>query len=468
MRNALPLLSLLALAGCNQYEFFNLAGYEQASFSNDAEVIFVVDNSNSMTDEAGALALNIDTFVAQLADESGALGTETLSDAVGNYLEGALDRSNVIDYQLALTTASVQLSENSTAGLDPGEAGTLVGDPTIISKFDANIESRFRQNLICNIVPWNEGELPSELSYECGTPSDEITREFLDCECGFGEWQNDGGHPEEEMLESALLTLCRSVDTPPDLCFEFEPYQVWSGEDPDFVPDTEVDPNRDGLIETGLSSADINSNNNDRRSLVRDNSTVVFVLIGDEGDTSKRRLPDGEEDATRYVEAFEAFNQRVRIVGIGPNYDDDTNNITCNSGSAPTWAAERLLIAAEATGGFYAPLAEQVNGECQDADFAAVLTDLGDLLNELLTAFPLQSIPDVESIRVFVDGEEMEQAAETDLLDPEAAEPEYRRGWSYDSSQNAVQFWGDSIPDFSQEVDIFYRPLEGKPRELPF
>ena len=45
------LLSLLA--GCNSYEIFALAGYEQASFSNDADVVFVIDNSNSMWQESG-------------------------------------------------------------------------------------------------------------------------------------------------------------------------------------------------------------------------------------------------------------------------------------------------------------------------------------------------------------------------------------------------------------------------------
>ena len=35
-------------------------------------------------------------------------------------------------------------------------------------------------------------------------------------------------------------------------------------------------------------------------------------------------------------------------------------------------------------------------------------------------------------------------------------------------AQNAVVFWGEAIPDFNQNVRIFYRPLEGKPRDLPF
>ena len=41
-------------------------------------------------------------------------------------------------------------------------------------------------------------------------------------------------------------------------------------------------------------------------------------------------------------------------------------------------------------------------------------------------------------------------------------------GWTYDSAQNAIVFWGPSIPDYNADVQIFYRPLDGKPRDLPF
>ena len=87
----------------------------------------------------------------------------------------------------------------------------------------------------------------------------------------------------------------------------------------------------------------------------------------------------------------------------------------------------------------------------------------------MLTAFQLQSIPDITTITVYVDGEEIDRA---DPLDPDAditdSDQEYDNGWSYDSSRNAVVFWGEAIPDYNNNVRIYYRPLAGKPRELPF
>ena len=50
----------------------------------------------------------------------------------------------------------------------------------------------------------------------------------------------------------------------------------------------------------------------------------------------------------------------------------------------------------------------------------------------------------------------------------DAASDGFASGWSYDPSQNAVVFWGDDVPDYNADVRIFYRPLEGTPRDLPF
>jgi hypothetical protein len=89
------------------------------------------------------------------------------------------------------------------------------------------------------------------------------------------------------------------------------------------------------------------------------------------------------------------------------------------------------------------------------------LEDLGELLVNLQTAFQLQTVPDQSTIQVYVDDEPVDKAQ----LDDNG---EFDSGWTYDPSQNAVVFWGKAIPDFNQNVRIFYRPLEGKPRNLPF
>jgi hypothetical protein len=44
----------------------------------------------------------------------------------------------------------------------------------------------------------------------------------------------------------------------------------------------------------------------------------------------------------------------------------------------------------------------------------------------------------------------------------------FTEGWAYDPGENAVIFYGNAIPQYGEEVRIYYRPLEGNPRTLPF
>ena len=77
----------IGLSACNQYEMFLVTGDEQVAFSGKVDVLFVVDNSSSVTEEASALLKNFDTFIDDLAGDS-AYGqqTENLTDAVNDYI----------------------------------------------------------------------------------------------------------------------------------------------------------------------------------------------------------------------------------------------------------------------------------------------------------------------------------------------------------------------------------------------
>ncbi len=174
------------------------------------------------------------------------------------------------------------------------------------------------------------------------------------------------GSGTEEPLEAALAALCRSVENPPAVCF-------------------------DSL--SALTKADAHTNG----ELVRPESTVVVVIVTDEGDNS-RRLTEGEPDPSVYLDAFGAFENRMKFAVIGPDYDAENDKLVCNSGGAPVWAISRLQTMASVTGGFYDPIsvlapdAKDVN-DCVPSDFSENLTDLGELLNSLLSSFKLRSIP---------------------------------------------------------------------------
>ncbi len=421
----------MTLLACNQYQLFRLAGYEQASFSNDADIIFIIDNSTSMTDEAVDLAENFDIFVDQLTStEGGALPQGDLSQAVDAYVLYTSQRGRFIDYNMGITTTSVEIPSGN-AGL-PGVYGELVGTwPVIDPSFD-DVSGTFVENLLCEATCWDPNDIPSDPNYECDTEPDQITLQYLDCLCGFEAWEGNCGSGDEEHLEAAFMSLCRAVEEPPDECLD--------GSTPFVAEDI-------------MSSPD----------LLRGDATVIFVIITDEGDGS-RRLVDNESDPTPYLQLLDQFDVNYKFAIVGPAYDKEAGSLACNSGGATTYGSERLQIAVEEKGGFYRHIAEKdAGGDCQNSDFATHLDELGQLLNQLLVSFPLQSVPDVSTLLVYVDGEQIgpgEADPETDEVNCDC--------WTYDPSENAIMFHNGAIPDYNDAVEIYYEPLEGMPRQLPF
>ena len=531
---------VLFLMSCNQYEFFNVAGYEQATFSNDADILFVIDNSASMWQEASALGQNFNVFINQLATQSGSEGAvHGLNDAVNDYISYVTKRGNFIDYQLAITTTSVDYTgAGSSSALEPGEAGLLTGSPTILGRDNPDVATAFKKNLLCSTTYWDEVELlkpeNQDPNYDCDAGGDPefISVQYLDCLCGVDQWTSPAGSGQEEPLEAALMALCRAEENPPDVCYQLSDPVCSKNAciiDNTVMTDitnaqncgTCIDGNGEQLSSyENRNDCEVNDNTwisgqfgnhteeqcdlikqaypnvswdftpsvfgtNDvgtNGGFLRDGSTVVIAILGDEGDTS-RRIPNGSDDVTTYLDAFAQFDRNIKFVAFGPDLvlDDDGvgYSLPCNNGGSTDWAAARLLHMTEETRGFYSSLEEEDGANCVPSDFSVHLERLGVLLNNLDTSFRLATIPDVTSIQVYVDGEIIDPSPVL-TSNPDGTPLTYGAGWSYESADNAVTFWGDPItnpqklddgcciPDYNSDVRIYYRPLAGKPRELPF
>ncbi len=442
------------LSGCNEYPIFRVTGFEQAAFNNNADILFIVDNSGSMRENGSQLALNFDTFLAQLTSAKGSeVPRETLNDAVTNYLRETGSGTAIIDYQLGITTTSADYSGGDNPGVDPGEAGLLLGDPPVITRGDSDVGGTFQRSLLCDTIYWNDLDLPSDSTYpvgddSCPPPDGAVSREYLTCMCPEG-WSDNEGAGNEEGLEAALDALCRAAPEPPEEC--------WDGgaADDDGLPIVEGD--------IGSNDGFIRYDGDDKVT-----ANTLVVIVTDEGDGS-RRSPTSDSDVENYIAAFAAFPQLVRFAVIGPAYHDRDGSCL---GGAQTWGVERYQAVVSATRGRYIDLTA-IDGDCTPTEWGENLKQLGELLNNLQTVFPLQTIPDVASIRVYVD----------DILTPQsevldgtvaAGTAIYGDGWSYEASENAVVFndYDDAagvsfIPDYNQDVRIIYRPLGGTPRTLP-
>lgn len=443
-RPRLRLLGALAAAGlaagCNQYEAFRVTGFEQAGFSNDADILFIIDNSSSMWEESAELATNFDVFINELTSSTGSSTRTTLSDAVESYFRETSGQSLYIDYRLALTTSSVDYSNGAEPGIELGEAGLFTGD--FIQRSDAAPADAFRTQLLCEATCWDNTDLPNDVEYVCGDPlGEEVSVEYLDCVCGTDAWKGHCGAGTEEGLEAAAMALCRTLAEPPDECFEY------------------VNPqNPDDMLPTVLSSTDIGSNGD----FLREDAMTIVVIVTDEGDGS-RRVADGDTDVEPYADLWELFPNPVRFAVIGPPYEDDNGD--CLGGAFPG-PVERYQEMCSETGGMYIPLTDLENS-CEPIAFSENLKQIGQLLSTLVTIFPLQAVPDVSSIEAWVDGKEAPRSTviEGSETDGDAV---YSDGWSYDTAYNAVHFHGTWVPDYNADVEIYYEPLGGMPRELPF
>lgn len=431
------------LAGCNSYEMFRVTGFEQATFSNDADILFVIDNSDSMQAEASDLALNFNAFIDKLTSSEGSETSRvTLSDAVDNYIRETSGDSLFIDYQIGITTTSVQ--PNDANNLQPGDEGTFVGDPFVIARGDPNARIEFQRNLLCGATCFSENDVPSNPDFVCDEAAPdaegEITSEYLDCLCGAGAWTGHCGSGNEMGLEGGLLAMCRAAPTPPEECYGYDT------------------PNGSGTSPTIFDESQVGTG----AGFLRENANTILVIVTDEGDGSYRQAT-GDSDPEVYTDAFAEFDNPVRVAVIGPYYDG--SDADCLDGAQP-WAVERYQNVVGTTLGTYIGITSSPADGCVASDFSENLDQIGDLLANLQTLFPLQTVPDVATIDVYIDNVSI---TESPLLagSVETNDAEWGDGWTYEASSNAVAFHGNAIPGYNADVRIYYRPIGGFPRELP-
>jgi hypothetical protein len=464
MSRVSALVSLLAmagaLAGCNRYVPFLVTGQEQENFNNNADIVFVVDNSDSMQPVAEDLALNVNTFISTLtSEEASNVPRETLSDATSNFIREVSGDTLLIDYQLAVTTSSIEYDNGvgPTDGIDPGEAGTLVAP--VIDRNDDDPAIAFQKAVLCGATCIDENDVPTDPAYVCTEnpqPGDQVTSDYLDCLCGPGEWTGHCGSGNEMQIEAAYIAMCRATEgvpvggslEVPDSCYSY------------------LDPIGSAEKPTVFQPGDEHSNDGMLREPTEEDegAQTVIVIITDEGDGSYR-LATGDTDVDLYVDLFNEFQQPVRLAVVGPAYHD--GDLGCNSGGAQPWAVERMQnLVAELHGVYIDIEAPDENGDCAYTDFGTNLEQIGQLLSSLLTIFPLQSVPDVSTIDVYVDGEQVD-AAPVVSGTPEAGDIVYGDGWYYDPAENAIGFSGAAVPPYNADVKIYYRPIGGTPRDLP-
>lgn len=429
---ATPLIGLAALlvGSCNAYDAFRVTGYKQEGFTTRADVLFVIDNSPTMFAASRALALSFDEFIDEFIEEVPDR-TPTLSEEVDRYISYLTDRTGGLNYQLGMVTV--------TTFVDFGE---LKGRPRVISNRTENSAAAFTRNLLCDTA-CIDGEIPAGVNCPGGRPSN-------------SDACLDSPQLLEEPLEAVFLALCGAVENPPDECFApwwwDEATRTWQpqpvGQDTGEEPPEPAPYFDESMI--GVN-----------QGFLRRGSVVVPIIVSDGGDRS-RRIPGQASRATEYLELFRRFGNRMSFAVIGPDPDQ-----VCNPGGANQWTIDRLVSAVNETNGVYVDLSVPTpSGGCENVNFSDALRRIGQLLRGLADTFPLRNIPEPGTIVVEVDGVPVPEA--DCRFNAELEQRLCDNGWSYNETTNTVLLHGDAVPSTDADVQVYYLPASGVPRDLPF
>ncbi|MDP2314368.1 MAG: hypothetical protein Q8P41_15815 [Pseudomonadota bacterium] len=331
MRMLVPtaLAALLVLPGCDLLKAddacADTAACDDTAAAAPVDLLFVVDNSDSMQEEATELAVAFDE------------------------LEATLAAAGVVEWEAGILTSSVYYDDGPTSGIDPGEAGTLVGGNMV-----DNVAA-LRENLLCDATCWDQN-MPSDPAYVCGDPlTGDVSEEYLDCVCGVGDWSGNCGTGQEQGIEAAYIAMCRGVAVPPADCYSFP---------------------------TGAAVVFASGDEGSNVGLAEAGADTLIVIVTDEGDSSLRTesgaaAVPGDVDVVvnAYTGLFGALGGNVRVSTIGPTWDGTDGSCL---GGAQEWGVERYQGVATGTGGTFESLTD-VASDCS-------ARSMGGLVDSVVTA----------------------------------------------------------------------------------
>jgi len=459
-RLLVPLAALcaLALGSCtNPYDLLIHDRFEQGGFNSDVDILWVVDNSSSMTDEQASLAANFTAFISAFAnvggDDGATLEYGTIGEATVAWAEFQQNQDRFLNYNMGVITSDITSPGNGNQGNIRSLGG--IGGGTCE-------ESRILR--------------PSD---------DNVAADFIDLvDVGI-----QGAGDETGLLASALA-LCKGQDGDFWAAHASLPDDDPVKEICDLVP-----------VSERATGDDPPCNSDATSSFFRDGAAAAIIIVSDEGDGASTRndLPP-ESFMTRciddnaqnpnfgpcncrtewFLDFFDGMGRQVVFFTITPSYQLKGDPIAwcdggeldipgpCNEFGSGTCSLDFYQQAACESLGSYIPISENVGGvsqdeppDCRDLNFEEALSNIGAKISNLDKGWRLSLTPDISTISVLVDDTEVPNQSDS----PSG-------GWRYVPASNSIDFTGEAVPDFNAAVDIYYLPAFGRDaqtgRALPF
>ncbi|MCP4869338.1 MAG: hypothetical protein GY898_11535 [Proteobacteria bacterium] len=452
----MPAVLILLLSSCNPYDLLIHDRFEQAAFNSDVDILWVVDNSNSMARIQEEVQANfgafIDTFANVGTDDGTELDYNTITDATVAWAEFLRNQERFLNYNMGVTTTNVDDGGNGNQGNIRSLAS--LGGPSC--------------------------ESPHVLSPQ----SEDVLGDFVDLvDVGVA------GSGSEKGLMASAFSLCKG-----------KPASWWDSLEDNFDVD---DPVRRlcGLI----PAADRTCND----GFFREGAASVVIIVSDEGDETEiqaglppqdeleRCVLDHGEDPffgecdcklSWWLEFFNGIGQPVIFATIAPTYQAFSDDVAlcdgatanypgpCNAFGSSICSVDFYQEAACLTGGLFTPIEEKDDPEnpqstCNTADFDQALRSIGALISNLSRGWVLSAIPDPETIVVVkTEGECSEDDPAPCVVSPLDESPS--GGWFYRPATRSIAFTGEAVPQYDDVIDIYYLPQHDRHdqvgRPLPF
>jgi len=439
--------SLMAVAAysCNPYDLVVHDRFEQAAFNSDVDILWVVDNSNSMDRIQEEVQLHFGSFIsnfANISDEEGIeYDYETIFDATVAWAEFIKNQERFLNYNMGVVTTDMSNSGN-------GNQGNIRSSSNIGAPGCGNASV---------ITP----------------QSDNPAGEFINLvDVGVN------GAGDEQAVYAAAVAMCKGKDA-----------SWWS--------------QLDERADTDPVKVVCNQVPQDQRAcndgFFRTDAATVVIAVSDEGDDTERLefLPPpadlsacveahnddpffGECDCrvSWWLDFFDGVGQPVVFATIGPTYQfESDDSITCDGATvnypgpcnpfgSTTCSVDFHQEMACHTGGLFTPIEQ--TGElddpttCETANFEAALGNIGALVSNLSRAWVLSAIPDEDTIVVVRNDQDVVPR----LVDSPSG------GWVYRPQSRSVSFRGEALPTYEDVIDIYYLPQHDRTdtvgRPLPF
>lgn len=196
--------------------------------------------------------------------------------------------------------------------------------------------------------------------------------------------------------------------------------------------------------ERAFASIEETLKDHNNASFRRDSAFLAVIIVSDEEDFSRKVKTFSESysdsnlrPVSYYVDFLDRYvgskNYTVNTISVK---DSACRNQLLNaSGGAASKISTRLPELAGITGGISASIC---------SDFASSLTLISDSIISLSTVFRLNREPQVDTIKVTIDGVDIPQSS--------------TNGWSYNAAEMSISFSGSAIPKLNSQITVDFKP----------